>query len=706
MAVLNKIRQRSVFLIIIIALALFAFVLADVIRSGGFSSQKSQNTIASVNGKDIDRAEFARQVEYYQQNSGGNMSTSQAVNAVWEQKIGSVVLEEQLDALGIRVGEAQIKKMLRQRLEGNPNFTNEAGSFDEYRLQEYVANLKATSPDAYRQWLDFENSVAQNAREEIYFNMIAAGMGATLKEGEQAYRRENDKVDVEYVQIPYTTVPDNEVEVSKEEIKSYMKDHSERFQTEASRNVQYVYFPETASASDDSQVKERLAGLVNDRQEYNPVTKQNDTIAGFASSSDVETFVNQNSDVEYANRFFFKNELPKEHADAIFNLSEGEVYGPYKVNNSWKISRVLETKQMPDSAKAKHILIGYQGGAAATQTNRTKEEAKTLADSLLSVLKADRSKFSDLASEFSEDASNKDNAGDLGFFTPGRMVPAFNDFVFENNEGDLGVVETRFGYHIISIDEQTSKEKAVKVATISQRVEASEQSLQDLFRETTKFEMAANDGDFTEAAKEANYNVRPVQEVKELDENVPGLGSQRALVQWAFNEDTEAGDIKRFDHAGGYVVAQVTAVNEEGLMSVENASSTVTPILKREKKAEIIKNKISSDILNEIAKANNTSVQSANAVNLSNPTIVGAGREPKVVGVAFGLNEGEVSKPITGNKGVYVVKLLKKTKAADLPNYRSFANQETGKIRQTAGERVLTALKDAAEIEDNRARFY
>ena len=147
MALLNKIIQRSVFLIIIIALALFSFVLADVIRNGGFSGQDSQNVIATVNGNEVDREEFAREVEAFERNMGNNISTTQAVNRIWDQKLRQVILEEEVEKLGLRAGEDQVTELVRTQMAGNPNFSNEAGMFDENRLREYVANLKETSPE-------------------------------------------------------------------------------------------------------------------------------------------------------------------------------------------------------------------------------------------------------------------------------------------------------------------------------------------------------------------------------------------------------------------------------------------------------------------------------------------------------------------------------------------------------------------------------
>lgn len=708
MAVLNKIRQRSVFLIIIIALALFAFVLADVIRNGGLSSQKSQNVIATVNGEEISREDFAMQVDAYQQNMGPNATTSQVVNQVWDLKLREVVLKEEFEKLGINVGEAQVRQLLRLQLSQNPNFLNEAGMFDENKLQEYVANLKATSPQAYNQWVAYENSIAESAKENIYYNMVRAGVGATLLEGEQAYKMQNDNVDLKFVQLPYSSVPDSEVSVSKDEIKDYVKNHSERFQVEQSRDIQFVYFPEEASAEDDTESKTFVSEVLNNRVEFNSASNANDTLLSFKEAEDVEAFVNQNSDIQYQDVILFKSDLKGSFADQIFNLNEGETYGPYKEGGYWKVTKMVEAVQIADSAKASHIMISWQGLPTAAETLRTKEEAKSLADSIAGVLRKDKSTFGALAQEYSADMASKANGGDLGFFRPGSMIKNFNDYVFNNNKGDIGVVESDFGYHVISIEDKTAEERGIKIATIARQIEPSEKSLNNLYTKVTKFEIAAKDkdADFAEVAKTDNYEVKTVRGMKALEENIPGVGPQRRIVQWSFEDDVKAGDIKRFEVPGGYVVAQVTAVRKKGLMSTEEASASVTPILMKEKKANLLIEKANGTSLQEIAKNNNVSVQTASAINLSNPTLAGAGNEPEVVGAAFSLKPGEVSKPVTGDKGVYIVEMVALNEAPKMESYKSFAMQEASKRRQAVVTRVFQALKENAEIEDNRARFY
>lgn len=690
MAVLNKIRQRSVFLIVIIALALFSFVLADLIRNGGAISQKAANTIATINGKEIDRTDFATKVEAASRNFGGG-SNLQTVNYVWNQEVRQIVFDGQFEELGIRAGADEVNQLLEEGLANNPTFQNEAGVFDKAKMQEYVASIKA-NPVAYQQWIDYKRSLGKGALEQTYLNMIKAGVGATLKEGELAYKMENDVVDIKYVQLPFTSIPDTDVTVSDAEIQSYIDKHPDLYQAEASRNMRYVFFKEEPSKEDE----ERLTAEVAEQVE------------GLKKAENIEEFINvdQSSALKYNDRFLFKKDLPASVADTLYNVPVGEVYGPYKDGKYIKITKVIANKQLHDSLKASHILVSWKGLGTAGDIERSKEEAKTLADSLLAVVKVDKAKFETLAKDFSADNSNKDKGGDLGYFAPGRMVPAFNDYIVDNNVGDMGIVETQFGYHIINIEDKKNEQKTVKVGTIAREIEASEKTINDIFTETTKFQIATKDGDFAEKAKESEYNVRPVNKISELAENIAGLGAQRSIVQWAFKEETEVGDVKRFDVTDGYAVVQLTGKASKGLQKVEDASASVKPILIKEKKAEMLKNKISGTSLDEIAKSQSQVVKTASALNMKTPTISGAGTEPKVVGAAFALESGQVSKPVVGNNGVYVVEVTKKTPASGLDTYMSYAAQESKTKANAVNTGVFNALKEAADIEDKRANFY
>ncbi|MBT0607429.1 peptidylprolyl isomerase [Aequorivita echinoideorum] len=705
MAILNSIRKRGIFLILIIALALFAFILSDILTKGS-TGPKGGDNIATVNGTDISRQSFMENVEMAQQQMGPNSNSTQAMNMVWERELRRVIMEEQIEKAGITVEKAQIDNALKTSLANNPTFLNDAGEVDDAKVQEYIASIKNSNKQAYDQWLAYEENTAKSILQNTYMNMVKGGMRATVAEGEEDYRFQNDNVSFEYVYIPYSKIPDAEITVSDDEIKKYISEHPKEYQVDPQADIQYVFFSEEPSQADIADAETATAAMLNNKVEFNSGTKMNDTIAGFRNAKNYEEYVNANSDVPYYDRWMFKKDLPASVADTLINLNQGNVYGPYRVDNTYNLSKVLETKQMPDSTTSKHILIRYVGTMRAPETiTRTKEEAKTLADSLLTVVKKDKTKFAELATQFSDDTS-KSNGGDLGPAAPGMMVPAFNDFIFGNAPGSIGLVETDFGYHVVEVTKQTEPKKAVKLATVVKNIEASEKTNNDVFTNASKFEVAVQKGDFAEVAKTQNKEVKPVNKIGFMDANIPGIGNNRSIVTWAFNEETEVGDTKRFSTPEGYVIAQLTRRNEKGLMSVSEASATVTPILRNKKKAEKIRESIKGNTLEEIAKEQQVAVQNASAVSMSSPLVPGAGNEPKVVGAAFGKKAGETTSLIDGKTGVFKLKVTAINAAPKLQSYSNYANQLTAKSAPAANSGVYNALKKNADIEDNRASFY
>ncbi|MDC1259510.1 peptidylprolyl isomerase, partial [Flavobacteriaceae bacterium] len=255
--------------------------------------------------------------------------------------------------------------------------------------------------------------------------------------------------------------------------------------------------------------------------------------------------------------------------------------------------------------------------------------------------------------------------------------------------------------------DQGKKQEAFKIATIVQDIEPSTKTIDAVFTNKSKFEIAVADADFNEVAKENNYTTSPVSSIKELDETIPGLGLQRAIVRWSFEDGVEVGDFKSFSvSGGGFVVAKITAVNEAGLMSIEKASVTALPEIRKEKKAALIRARISATTLEAIASDEGQTVKTALAINMKNPTLSGSGREPKVIGTVFGLEEGVTSELIAGANGVYAVQLTKLTPAEPLPNYQAAANRIGQAKSNTVNTQLYNALKDASDIEDNRATFY
>jgi len=704
MAVLNKIRQRSLFLILIIALALFSFVLADLFKNSDALTSKSQNIVATINGKDITREGFLQKVEQLQRQMGPNATNTQVMNRVWDQETKQAVMETQYEALEISVEKDQMRDLLKTSLATNENFLNEAGLFDENKMNEYIANLKETSPEGFASWVNYEKQVASNALNQNYFNMVKAGLTGTLAEGKLDHELEGNKVDIKYVQANFSTIPDSIVDVSKSDITNYISNNKNQYKVDASRDIRFVEFKEIPSVEDEAAIKKELKTFINGR--FVDDRGRKDTIVAFSKVKNNEAYINSiaASDVKFDKRFVFKSSLPTEAADAIYNLNEGEVYGPYKHDGSFKITKVIAVKQIPDSAKVRHILIPFKGAqSAGPDITATEAQAKITADSLFAILKRNRSKFPDFVTEFSSDQGSVAKEGRYDWHPYNTMVPEFNDFEFEGKTGDLGVVKTIFGFHIIEVEGQKNKTKAVQVGTISKKIEPSETTTDKVFRDASNFEINSGTGDFEAIANNSKYTLRPVNGIKVLDENIPGVGNQRQIVRWAFEEDSEVGDIKRFNVPSGYVIVQLVAKHKAGLMSAEDATAEVLPIIRKEKKAKLIRDRVKATTLEDFAKAENTNVRTAKGINMKNPTISGAGREPMLAGAAFGLKEGETSGLIDGTNGVYMVQVTKITPAVALDNYQAAANRIEQEKANAVNSKLYNALKEAAEIEDNRA---
>jgi peptidyl-prolyl cis-trans isomerase D len=700
MAVLQKIRNRSGLLLLAIGFALFAFIIGEAFQSGGFNMPSKD--VGSINGKDIVFEEFRMKVANTEKNGqqGQPMSTIQAVNQVWEQEQAIALLTEEFDKLGIRAGESHIIENFKNdpNIGQNPSFLNEAGKFDIKKFREFFKS----NPEQAQMLKDREKDAILNSKYQIYTTLIKGGMFTTDNEGKMKYELEANKVSFDYVSVPYSSIKDSDIKVSDEDYINYMKKHEKRFKSDGTREIEYVVIEDKPSAADEKEVKDKVNGLLTGSVVYNKETGANDTLPGFASAKNISEYIAEHSDVPFDSVYKTKQELPAEFAEQLFSLGTGSIFGPYMDGKNYCISKMLGRK--PNAkAKASHILISWEGvDRVQKKEKRTKEQAQAKAQSLFAQAQANPGSFMMLALTNSDDSSAQ-QGGDLGYFAPGQMVKPFNDFVFNNGVGKIGLVESEFGYHIINV---TDKQDAVLLATVGQRIEPSEATTNQVFAKATQFELDAQSKDFAAIAKAAKLTVNPSIKAKPLDESFGAIGNQRQIIKWAYLDDTNIGNVKRFEIPNvGHVIAKLTKINEKGLMSVEEAKPMIEMVIKNEKKAEKIKAKMSGASLEAIAKANNVAVQNAVDLTIENANIPNVGMEPKVVGTAFGTAANKVSAPIEGNMGVYVIKTKSVVKAPKLAKHDEYVNKLKPMAQNAAG-RVIPALKAKAKIDDNRLEFY
>ena len=702
MAILGNLRKNSFVLIAVIGMALFAFVIAGVFDGSGF---QSPDPIGKINGEEISITDFRNQMDILKKSY--NFNDLQALTTAWDESIRSELLVQEINKLGVGSSVDHLEYFLSQSpsFSSDERFLNDAGLFDVNKFSNFIAELKEINPQSYQQWSNQENQFNQQIKVNTYLNLVASGLNSTLFQGKQQYSSTNSIADISYVKIPYSTISDSIVSVKNSDISKYIKENPDEYEQKSTSDISYVIFNESPSKQDEVDLRSKLNSLLNERKEYNQVSKLDETLPGFLTTNDLEFFLSENSDIAYDSIYRPKGYFSSEHAQMIFNLDNSNTYGPYIDGDFLKISKMLNKKKN-GNVRASHILVSYSGAQGASpEITRTKNEARTEANRILRLVRSKPDNFSSFALDFS-DGPSKTNGGDLGFFQEGAMVKPFNDYVFSNRVGRVGLVETDFGYHIIKV---VAKEDVVLVGTLALKNIPSETTSDSIFNIASKFEIdLANTGDINETATNLNFDVKSLSSIGELDHDLPNMNNQRRLVQWLFNEETNVDDYKRFDlSSGGYVIVQLTEKNEEGLISPGLASLSVIPILKNKKKARIIiDNNKKYKSLQELASNNNLEIQNVSAINQSTPIVAQAGFEPKVIGTAFGLNVDGVSSLFEGETGVYMIKLNNLKNAEEIDSYSAFENQLTNKLRTNLDFNVIQSLKKSAEISDNRSEYY
>lgn len=697
MAVLSKIRQRSLLLILVIGFCLLAFVVGDVINSGGF--QSTPRDVGSVNGEEISYDDFRTKVDNVEK-SGQGITSSQAVSRVWEQEVTISLMDAEFEKLGLRVSEAQVMDVLKQSQDigQNPSFLNEAGIFDIAKFNAFF-NENPTLKQSLNARI---KEASLNAKFQMYSALVKAGTFTTNAEAKMKYEMGANKVTLDFVAVPYSSIKDSEVKVSDDEIVAFMRKNEKKYKAEETRELQMVIIEDKPSTEDEADVKKDLEQLLVGKVEYIKETQKNDTVQGFRATKNTAEFVNMNSDVPYDSSYVAKKDLPAEFAEQLYNLPQGEIYGPYKFNDYMAVTKSLG-RQAGVNAKASHILIAYTGAMRANPAvTRTKEEAQMKANEILAQVMANPASFSMMAQTNSDDSS-KQQGGDLGYFSKGQMTGKFNDFVFGNPIGKIGLVETEFGFHIINV---TDKQDGVRLATIARRIEASESTTDKVYNKAVTFEMEANEKDFATVAKASGLTVSPAVKLNAMDENIGAIQNQRQMVKWSFDKKTSVGDVKRYEVPNvGNVIVKLVKVNKEGLMALDQARPMIENRLKNEKKVELIKAKMKGATLAAIASAAGVTVQNAVDVTIENAVLPGFGLEQRAVATALGLAPNKVSAPIQGASAVFVVMQKSAVKAPAITDYAPYLAQIKGQNASAPG-RVITALKENADIEDNRPVFY
>jgi peptidyl-prolyl cis-trans isomerase D len=709
MAVIGTIRKQSGLLVIIVGVALAAFVLGDFLSPGG-GRQQSFN-IAEVLGEEISYTYFDEKFEQNLENQKRNQNKEnftqeeifQIRQQTFDQIVQSIVLQNEYEKIGISVTADE----LFDQIQGdNPHpyilqfFKDpQTQQYDPELVRNYIRQLDQMDPNSRAQWDQFTEAIKDDRYRSKYTNLITKGYFLPDTFLAMDFLERKTTATARLVGVRYNSVADSLVTVDDEDLQSYYEKYKQDYKQEESRDIEYVIFDVRPSATDRKNIREDVFAIYED----------------FQTSENTVLFVNSESVNRYDSTFFKEGELPIRIDTAVFNSEVGKFVAPYIQDNQWHMAKLMDVQYRPDSMKASHVLISYQGALRADPSiTRTRNDAKNLADSLLNIAKADPGRVEEIAVSFSDDPSAAENNGDLGWFADGSMVYPFNQAVLENPIGDVTLVESQFGFHIVKVTGKLDPTKKVRVAVIDIDVTPSQNTFQDMYAQASEFQGNATSQEaFDTLATSMGLQKRTATYLERMTNRIAGLDYPRSVIQWAYLEDLETGAVSPvFTMEDKYVVAILTAVHEEGIPPLSEVRDNLEPLVRTDLKGDVVVERMKKAMegtkdLEQLASTLGATVDTAERITLVTRNIAGYGNESNVIAKILTMEPGEFAGPIKGNNTAFFIVLDEKTlPSADEDNTiyrRQLLMNFQAKVNNNS---FINVLEEEADIEDNRVRFY
>ncbi len=707
MSVLQTMRERAgALLAVIIGITIIVFVLSDSLGGGKGQNRQAKKyyEIATIDGESYTYQEFDARIQNLTEiyKMSGTTQITEALSEtmreqIWNQMIEDKLLGEEMDKIGIGVSTDEVDNMV---LGDEPHpivqqlFANqETGVLDKSFLVNF---LKATEydPQTKAYWLYFEDEIVKSKSKEKLSTLISKALYVTGKQVEYESMVNSRSVDFSFVMKPFSSLADSAVTISQKEVQDYYNKNKESYLQDASRSMEYVEFEVVASEEDIRETEEKI-------KEY---------IEEFKTSDDPVQFINLSSDTRHFEFYQTIDEIPEIIKPLALKGVSGEVFGPYVEDETYKLAKVLDVENRPDSVHVRHILI-------TTTKYGTREATRAVADSLKQLIESGTD-FATMAIINSEDQGSAQLGGDLGWFGEGQMVTPFNNACFENSKGELVIAETTFGYHLIEILDQQGSTRKYHMGIIDRSIEPSSATYQNIYSEASRFAGMNNTYDkFNNAiAEDPNIYKKIASNLGPEEKLVAGLESPRYLIMSLFETVKNSIILDRneqavFELGNKFIIAYCTDVNEEGYADIESVESDIRYVLLKDKKGDKIISDFKTKIeglnnIDDISSALNLNVQEATAINFNSFSIPAAGVEPAIISTAVSMEEGMVSAPVKGENGVFVLAINSvidnpAAQSGDVLKTRLSSNFQVRAIYE-----AFEALKDKSEIKDMRYKFY
>ncbi len=709
MQIIQNIRDKGAALVIVvIALSLIGFILMDA-KSGGKTSLFGGNastSVGEVNGEPIEYKDFSEKVKQTEDQYGGRVSGNQVYEirqSVWDQLVAEKVIIKEFKKLGLSFTPKEMSAIMFSQdapYTLKQAFTDkQTGQYDINKVQEWWKTAKK-SKDEQRAAIEVQiiEPMKLQTLYSKYNGMIAASAYYPKWMQNKDLAERNQFASISYVGVPYNVINDNEIKVSDPEIVEYITKKKSLYKQDGGRYISYISFSANPSANDSLKTKESIEALKSP----------------FIADTNANIFLARNmSTIKYFDGYTLKSKLAMVQKDTIASLASGNVYGPYLDGGSYVLAKMMGNRQMPDSVRARTILISTRD-LQTGQPILADSIAKKRIDSVSSAIKGGAD-FNSMVLLYSDDRVSKDKGGvyDFSSLQFQNLPKEFSEAVFYGTTGDKKSVHTDVGWYYIEVINQKNFEKAYKVAYMSKQILATDETVNNASMKATRLS-GENRDTKSLAAYVTKNGIQKIDVPTMITQNEYRLGllqDARQLIRWAF--EAKAGDVSEpFSIEDQFVVAAVTKVQTEGLPDANTVRPSVEPIIRKEKKAALIKEKLSkANSLETATSIYNQPIRIAGAdstLTLGSQIINGVGDEPKVIGAAFNKNlQTKISEPIVGNGGVFMVKV---NTIGSLPT----ETEETAAIQSTEQTRGLLqklsawfeSLKKTAEVKDYRNKQF
>ena len=723
MALIGKIRQRSWILVGFIAIALLIFIVeAALERNSLFSGGGGKNSVGEINGSSVSTREFSTKLTNYEDGLkmiNPNLQLNDQVQAqiqeeVWNTIAANRLLAKTYQTLGLNVSEGEMGELmwgaqphpLAQRFlmkvrEVEPDIINaQTGQLNQGKVREFISNIDKIDKQNktnFREMLEhIEQLITEDQVKQKYASLVSQSFYMpTFMAKEIVNSGRSLKISI--VSVPYTALPDDKYKVSDAEIADYLKAHKAKYEQEATRVVDVVSFDVFPSAEDTAQALQKIHKL---REDY---------LAALPKDS---AFIARNAQQGAEASFFSKDEIlqSKRNADTLFALPVGTLTNVYKEGSFYVFTKIIERKTAPDSVRAAHILL-----SEGNKTDDEKKAANAIADSLIKTIQSGAKNFGQVAAENSLDKGSKDKGGDLGYFTRGQMVKEFNDKVFYSGmmPGQIAKVETPYGLHIILLIDARNPKLVTKFADFAVELSPSSETEKLAYEKASAFQQKnQTPAEFDKASKTENVAKNVVLTQNMVD--IPQVGTARKLVQWAFQQD-KVGAISDFDNDAKYMVVKLDKITPKGLPKVEDVREELTTVIRNEKKGKDLVEQLNkaaagaANVADIATKVKDAAALTDVAIRYSSAYIQGVGNEPKLVGTAFGIPTGKISKAVAGDRVAFIVQPT--AAAENTPEAEGDINLYKQQIQRMYISRlnfqsIFDAILKKADVVDTRYKFY